>query len=166
MRDFSDDIGALQQRLNDARTYLRIEELEARLPELEKEASKPDLWDDQDAAKKINSELAKVNDDLNLFNGLVQRLDDADTLAELAREAKDEPPEPELEHELSDPAKRLDEIELRSLCAGEHDERDALCTLSSGEGGADAQDWTEMLYRMYVRWAQRRGFEVEEEGST
>ena len=52
------------------------------------------------------------------------------------------------------------------MFSGEHDERDALCTIQAGEGGADAQDWAEMLYRMYVRWAERRGFEVEEEGST
>ena len=52
------------------------------------------------------------------------------------------------------------------MFSGEHDERDALCTIQSGEGGADAQDWAEMLYRMYVRWAERRGFEVEEESST
>ena len=52
------------------------------------------------------------------------------------------------------------------MFSGEHDERDALCTIQAGEGGADAQDWAEMLYRMYVRWADRRGFEVEEEGST
>src|SRR4051794_21382179 len=115
---------------------MHIDELTVRQPELEKEASKPDLWDDQESAKKVNSELASVNDDLTFFNGLVQRLDDAETLAELAREENDESQEPELEIELNDLAKRLDEIELRSLFAGEHDERDALCTLSSGEGGA------------------------------
>jgi peptide chain release factor 2 len=166
VRDFTDDIGALRRRVDDARTYLHIDELNARLPELEKEASKPDLWDDQDAAKTINSELAKLNDDLGLFNGLVHKLDDAEILAELAREESDESQEPEIERELNGLVKQLDQIELRSLFGGEHDERDALCTLSSGEGGADAQDWTEMLYRMYVRWAERRGFAVEEEGST
>jgi len=73
---------------------------------------------------------------------------------------------PEIEGALAAVSARLDELELRSLFSGEHDEVDALCTLSSGEGGADAQDWTEMLYRMYVRWAQRHGFDVEEEDST
>jgi peptide chain release factor 2 len=166
VRDFSDDLGALRQRLNDARTYLRIDDLEARFPEVEKEASEPDLWDDQDRAKKVNAELKAITDDLGLFNGLMQRLDDAETLAELAREESDESQEPEIARELDALARQLDDIELRSLFAGEHDERDALCTLSSGEGGADAQDWTEMLYRMYVRWAERRGFTVEEQGST
>src|SRR6476620_7455461 len=108
MRDFSDDISALRQRLDDARSYLRIDELEARVPELEKEASKGDLWDDPDDARRVTTELSKVNDDLELFNGLVQRLDDADTLAELAREEKDESQEPEIGRELADLATQLD----------------------------------------------------------
>src|SRR5207249_9006373 len=78
----------------------------------------------------------------------------------------DESQVPEIEATLAAVRTRLDELELRSLFSGEHDEVDALCTLSSGAGGADAQDWTEMLYRMYVRWAQRHGFDVEEEDST
>src|SRR5262249_23728031 len=128
--------------------------------------SRPDLWDNPDVARTVTGELSKVNDDLNLFDGLEQRLDDAETLAELARDESDESQEPEIARELDSLRAQLDEVELRSLFAGDHDERDALCALSSGEGGADAQDWTEMLYRMYVRWAQRHGFEVEEEDST
>src|SRR5204862_2092943 len=81
-------------------------------------------------------------------------------------EENDESQAPEIERELAAVASQLDELELRSLFSGEHDEVDALCTLSSGEGGADAQDWTEMLYRMYTRWAQGHGFGVEEEDST
>src|SRR5262245_17211155 len=166
MRDFTDDIAALRQRLDEARVYLRIDELRARRPQLETEASRPDLWDDQELAKKVTGELASTMADLELYDGLVQRVDDAETLAELAREEDDESQTPEVERELAEVGRRLDDLELRSLFSGEHDEYDALCTLSSGEGGADAQDWTEMLYRMYVRWAQRHGFEVEEEDST
>ena len=62
---------------------------------------------------------------------------------------------------IAEAGRRLDELELRSLFSGEHDERDAVCQLQSGEGGADAQDWAEMLLRMYLRWAERRGFDVE-----
>src|SRR3954468_22923210 len=166
MRDFSDDLGALRQRLNEAQAYLRIDELRQRRPQLETEVSRPDLWDDPELAKKVNSEFAAANDDIGLFEGLVQRVDDAETLAELARDENDESQVPEIERELAAVAAKLDELELRSLFSGDHDEVDALCTLSSGEGGADAQDWTEMLYRMYTRWAQGHGFEVEEEDST
>ena len=166
MRDFSDDISALRQRLGEAEQYLRIDDLRQRRPQLETEASRPDLWDDQDVAKRVTGELSAAITDIELFDGLVQQLDDADTLAELAREANDESQVPEIEAGLVAVGTKLDELELRSLFSGEHDEVDALCTLSSGEGGADAQDWTEMLYRMYVRWAQLHGFDVEEEDST
>ena len=166
MKDFSDDLGALRQRLSEAQVYLRIDELRQRRPQLETEASRPDLWDDQDLAKRVTGELSGAVADIELFDGLVQRVDDAETLAELAREENDESQAPEIERELAAVASKLDELELRSLFSGEHDEVDALCTLSSGEGGADAQDWTEMLYRMYTRWAQGHGFGVEEEDST
>jgi len=166
VRDFSDDVGALRQRLSEAEQYLRIDELRQRRPQLETEMSRPDFWDDPDTAKRISAEFSAAADDIELYEGLAQQLDDAETLAELAREEGDESQVPEIEATLEAVRTKLDELELRSLFSGEHDEVDALCTLSSGEGGADAQDWTEMLYRMYTRWAQGHGFEVEEEDST
>lgn len=166
MRDFTDDISALRQRLGEAEQYLRIDEARQRRPQLETEASRPDLWDDQDLARRITGELDAATKDIELYEGLVQQVDDAETLAEMAREEGDESQEPEIDASLKAVATKLDGLELRSLFSGDHDEVDALCTLSSGEGGADAQDWTEMLYRMYVRWAQRHGFDVEEEDST
>ncbi|MEO7555361.1 MAG: PCRF domain-containing protein, partial [Acidimicrobiales bacterium] len=166
MRDFSDDIKGLVARLADAEEYLRIAELRAKQPQLETEASRPDLWDDPDAARQVTGELSAVNSDIELYDGLAQRLADAEVLAEMAREESDESQEPEIVENLATVAKTLDELELRSLFAGEHDERDALCSLSSGEGGADAQDWTEMLLRMYLRWAESHGFDVELDDST
>ena len=166
MRDFSDYLAEARKRVADAESYLKIEELRARRPLLETEASRPDLWDDAEAAKRVTGELSAVVDDLEQYEGLVQDLEDAETLHELAREVDDESQEPEIEEILGRLDRELRGLELRSMFSGEHDHRDALCTITSGEGGADAQDWAEMLYRMYVRWAERRGFEVEEEGST
>jgi peptide chain release factor 2 len=166
MRDFTDDIAGVRQRLDEAQQYLRIDELRQRRPQLETEASRPDLWDDQELAKKVNGELSTTAADIDLYESLSQQLEDAETLAELAREEDDESQVAEIETMIGAVARRLDELELRSLFSGEHDEYDALCALSSGEGGADAQDWTEMLYRMYVRWAQGHGFDVEEEDSS
>jgi peptide chain release factor 2 len=166
VRDFTDQLAEARKRVADAESYLKIEELRARRPLLETEASRPDLWDDPEAAKRVTGELSTVVDDLEQYEGLVQELEDAETLHELAREVDDESQEPEIEEALGRLDRELRGLELRSMFSGEHDERDALCTITSGEGGADAQDWAEMLYRMYVRWAERRGFEVEEEGST
>jgi peptide chain release factor 2 len=166
VRDFSDQLVETRKRLNDAEVYLKVEELRARRPLLETEASRPDLWDDAEAAKRVTGELSVVTDDLDRFERLTAQLEDAETLHELAREVDDASQEPEIEGALTALDRELRGLELRSMFSGEYDERDALCTIQSGEGGADAQDWAEMLYRMYVRWAERRGFDVEEEAST
>ncbi len=166
MRDFTDQLVDTRKRLGDAEQYLKIEELRARRPLLETEASRPDLWDDADAARRVTGELSVIVDDLEGYERLVSQLEDAETLHEMAREVDDASQEPEIEAALTSLDRELRGLELRSMFSGEHDERDALCSIQSGEGGADAQDWAEMLYRMYVRWAERRGFEVEEESST
>jgi peptide chain release factor 2 len=161
MRDFSDDLAAVHRRLDEARVYLRIDELERARPQLETEASRPDLWDDPDAARKVNGELAGVVEDLDLYAALASRIDDAETLFDLGREESDDSVEPEVEAAVNALAAEFDELELRALFTGEHDELDAVCEVHSGAGGTDSQDWAEMLLRMYVRWAERRGFEVE-----
>jgi peptide chain release factor 2 len=161
MRDFSDDLSQLRKRLAEAEAYLRLRELRARRPELEAQASKPDLWDDQDRARAVTGELATVSDDIELFDGLARQLEDAETLFELAREEADDSLEAEIEAAVVELGRRLDSLELRSLFAGEYDDHDALCEVHAGEGGTDAQDWANMLLRMYGRWCERRGFSLE-----
>jgi peptide chain release factor 2 len=161
MRDFTPDLSELRRRLDAARDYLGIEASRARITELEEQVSRPDLWDDQALARKVTTELARHRDDVELFDALHEQLSDVEILAELAREESDETFEAELADGVESLAARLDELELRSLFTGEHDDRDAICTVNSGAGGTDAQDWTNMLLRMYLRWAERRGFSVE-----
>jgi peptide chain release factor 2 len=161
MRDLSDDLAALRSRLDEAAGYLRIDELRARRPQLETEASRPDLWDDQAAARAVTGELASVTEDVERFESLEARLDDAETLYDLGREESDDSVEGEIEAALESLEADFGILELRSLFTGEWDERDALCDIQSGEGGTDAQDWAEMLLRMYLRWAEARGFDVE-----
>jgi peptide chain release factor 2 len=161
VRDFSGDLGALQARLDEAARYLRLDESRERLAALETEVSRPDLWDDPDLARKVTSEMSTVRADVTLFDELAGALDDAATLDELAREEADESQEGEIAAALEDLDRRLGALELRSLFSGEHDERDAVCEVHAGEGGTDAQDWAEMLLRMYLRWAERRGFATE-----
>ena len=166
MRDFSDDIRDLRRRLDEAHGYLRIEELRARRPQLETEAGRPDLWDDQDRARAVTAELSGVSDDLDSYDGLVARVEDVETLVEMGREEGDDSLEPEIEDAIAAIGAELARIELRSLFSGEYDERDAICELHSGEGGADASDWANMLLRMYLRWADRHGFDTEIEAVT
>jgi len=161
MQDFTDQISAIAARLYEASGYLRIDELKMRQPQLEAEASRPDLWDDQEKARKVTSELSAVNEDLELYDRLRSEVDDLETLHMMAREENDESLEPEIAEQATSLETVLDELEMRSLFTGEFDERDAVCQIKSGEGGTDAQDWAEMLMRMYNRWADKRGFDVE-----
>ena len=166
MRDLTDDLKALRARLSEAETYLKVEQLRARRPQLEAEASRPDLWDDADRARRVTGELSAVTDDIEQYEQLAGRVDDAETLHELGRDEGDDDTLAEVERSLAGIDADLRRIELRSMFAGEHDERDALVSVTSGEGGVDAQDWAEMMLRMYTRWAEQRGFDVEVEEFT
>jgi peptide chain release factor 2 len=161
MRDFSDDLAELRRRVEGARGYLNIDAARTRIAELEVEVSKPDLWDDQDRAKKVNSELSQLSEDVAVVDGLDGTVSDLETLAELAREEGDESVESEIDGGINALSRELDTLELRALFTGDYDERDAIVTVNSGAGGTDAQDWTDMLLRMYLRWAERRGFATE-----
>jgi peptide chain release factor 2 len=160
MRDFSEDLGDVARRVADAHKYLRIDEARTRLAELEEQASAPDLWDDADRARQVTSEMSSVREDVELMTELDRRLSDVQTLYELAREEDDDSFESEIAENVTRLARDLDRLELRALFSGEHDERDAICEVHSGAGGTDAQDWADMLLRMYLRWADKRGYEA------
>lgn len=166
MRDLSEELKSLRGRLEEAAGYLRVEELRARRPQLETEASRPDLWDDADRARQVTGELSRVIDDIERYDALRGRLEDAETLHELARDEGDEASLAEAAGALAVIDEDLRRIEMQSMFSGEHDTNDALVTLQAGEGGADAQDWAEMLLRMYLRWAERRGFQAEVDAAT
>ncbi len=162
MRDFSDSIADVRRRVEDARAYLRVDAARARLAELEQAlASEPDLWDDPDRARDLTTRHARAREDVELIDGLDRRVSDLETLHQLAREENDDSLEAEIEAGLRALVDELDQLELRALFTGDHDERDAICEVHSGAGGTDAQDWAHMLFRMFTRWAERHGFEVE-----
>jgi peptide chain release factor 2 len=161
VRDFEPDLTALHKRLLEAQTYLRLDEQRARLAELEAELGRPDLWEDTEVGQRVNREYGRTKGDVDLLDQLAARIADADTLYELAVEEGDESVEPELQGMIEALASELDALELRSLFTGPHDERDAACEIHAKDGGTDAQDWAEMMLRMYQRWAERRGFEME-----
>ncbi len=164
MRDFTDDLKDLRRRLDEAAMYLKITDNRARLLELELEVSRPDLWDDQELAKKVNGEYANVKTDIDTFDALAGDIEDAELLHEMAREVDDESQEPDLVAAIDKTGATLSQLELRSLFTGEHDELDCIVQINAKDGGVDAQDWSEMLLRMYGRWAERRGFGFEVDG--
>ena len=170
-RDFAAELEESAGRLTEAERYLGLDRLTARRAGLESEAARPDLWDDSDQAVAITSELGRVTADLEQLTALRTELNDANALWELVEEARGEgAPDAPLEKELVETVdglrSRLSTLELQSLFSGEYDERDAVVEVHAGAGGTDAQDWTEMMLRMYQRWAERRGFSVELDEAT
>jgi peptide chain release factor 2 len=119
----------------------------------------PGFWDDQEQAAKVSAEHASAGRKLESFRKLESELDDLEALEELA--AEDESIAEELEETRSSVQSRLDELELERLFSGPYDSGDAVVSVHAGAGGTDSQDWAEMLLRMEMRWAERRGFKVE-----
>ncbi len=120
---------------------------------------RPGFWDDPEGAAKVNAEYARVNRRLTTYTGLDADVADLDGLVEIAEEDPDL--QAEVEETLRSVESRLEELELERLFSGRYDAGDALVTVNAGAGGTDAQDWAEMLLRMEMRWAERRGFKVE-----
>ncbi len=170
-RDLAASLTDLAERLDEAKGYLKIDDLRVRRAELEAAAARPDLWDDQDAARQVTTELGRVSDDVNGFDALASSLDDTSVLIELIEESKAAgEPDESLEAELASAVESLERsvarLEVQSLFQGEYDDADAIAEVHAGAGGTDAQDWAEMMLRMYSRWAERRGFQVEVDETT
>ena len=163
MQDFTPELATLRNRLDEATGYLRIAEQEERRTALEVEMADPELWNDQDRGRRVQKDLAAVIEDLNLHADLKEGIEDAETLVEMAVEAGEDSLEPEIGEAVESLSGRFDDLELRSLFSGQYDEGDAVCHVQSGAGGTDAQDWAEILLRMYTRWADRRGFQLQVE---
>ena len=163
MQDFTPELTALRNRLDEATVYLRIAEQEERRTALEAEMADPELWNDQDRGRRVQKDLAAVIEDLDLHADLTEGIEDAETLVEMAAEAGDNSLEPEISEAVESLSGRFDDLELRSLFSGQYDAGDAVCHIQSGAGGTDAQDWAEILLRMYTRWADHRGFQLQVE---
>ena len=119
----------------------------------------PGFWDDQKRAASVSANHSRTTRKLEAFRALQSEVDDLETLSTLA--AEDSTIEAELEGQLADAEQRLDELEEERLFQGRYDAGGAVVSVHSGAGGTDSQDWAEMLLRMYLRWAERRGFQVE-----
>ena len=121
----------------------------------------PDFWDNAEAAQALNQELADLKGGVDTYNALVAKTDDLMTLWEMGMEEKDEAVEADVKAEYESLKNELRSLELELLLSGEYDANNAYLELHAGAGGTEAQDWTQMLLRMYGRWAERHGFSVE-----
>ena len=121
----------------------------------------PTFWDDTEKAQKINQELHDVKISVDKYKALCKKFEDMQVLWEMAMEEEDDSLEAEVNSEMQAIRGALNELELEVLLSGPYDANNAILTLHAGAGGTEAQDWTQMLLRMYGRWAERHGFSVE-----
>lgn len=123
--------------------------------------SAPGFWDDPEQAQKVAQELNGLKASVEQFYGLTERFSDLEVLWQLGTDEKDESVYPEVLEALNKANKDVEQLELTLMLSGEYDGNNAILTLHAGAGGTEAQDWAQMLLRMYVRWAEKSGYKVE-----
>ena len=160
----AEELDAQETRLAEVEAYLHLDEKRGRIGELERESAAPGFWDDAERARKLMAELAADRDDVKAVGDARAALSDARTALELAAELGDDPEAADLIAEAAGLAKGLsssiDQMELASWFTGEFDHGDAIVTIKPGQGGLEAQDWTFMLFKMYMRYCARKGWKV------
>ena len=124
--------------------------------------SDPTFWDDADKARRISQEATEAKDAYETYTKLFERAEGLKDILDLAIEEDDQSMEPEIAKELNEVKEILDKKEIELLLSGKYDENNAILTFHAGAGGTEAQDWTEMLIRMYMKWAEAEGFALEE----
>ena len=148
-----------EKRTEEARAYLHIDEKIAELANLDSRIANPDFWNDTDNAQQVSKQASDIRDVIERYESACGLLDDIKTATELA----EEDPElgEEIENDLERLEKMLDDFEVESWFNGRFDSSDAILSIHPGSGGLEAQDWTEMLYRMYSRYADSKGWKVK-----
>ncbi len=132
-----------------------------RIEELEMELEAPGFWDDPDSSNRKMKELKNLKDTRDLCEKLKTQYSDIETLIEMGYEEDDPEMEGEIRGELDEFVAELDELRISTLLSGEYDKSNAILKLNAGAGGTESCDWCSMLYRMYTRWAEKKGFSVE-----
>jgi len=151
-------LGGMKTAVDDLRDALSIEASEKRLAELEHQMTMPGFYDDQARSQKVISEMGEVKNKLERFGKLSTQYEEAETLLLMIEEENDPSLATEGEEAVNGVEKSIDELQLMTMLNGEYDHNNAILTFHAGTGGTEAQDWAEMLYRMYTRWAERHGY--------
>ena len=137
-----------------------IENSKERVEELHNKAAEPGFWDDLETSQKVLQETRTLEGRIEKYDKLTQSAEDIEVMLEMAAEEDDESMTADIEQELDSLAAQVDALTLASLLTGEYDKNNAILNFHSGAGGTEAQDWNEMLYRMYTRWGEAHGFKV------
>lgn len=144
--------------LDDLADAINYKALGEQVNELEHKAAEPGFWDDLENSQKVLSKTKQLKTRMEQYDSMVSLYEDAMTLIELAGEEEDESVFDEIDEMSKKLFAKMDEMKLAALLTGQYDSSNAILTFHAGAGGTEAQDWAQMLYRMYTRWAERRGF--------
>ncbi|HEY7564617.1 MAG TPA: peptide chain release factor 2 [Acidimicrobiia bacterium] len=159
-------IADMRSRLSEARRFLDVEAKTTELESLKQKAAAPDLWTNPDTARQVTQRLSQIEATLARLRRMTQAIDDAEVLLDLAEEAHDAATQGEVETELRKAEADLSALERESLFFDEYDDHPAIVTVHAGAGGVDAQDWAEILGRMYQRYLTDAGYSVTIEDIT
>ncbi|MDR3539943.1 MAG: peptide chain release factor 2 [Desulfosporosinus sp.] len=161
LSDWKKELEKLTLCLADLRVSLDVSQRIEKISALEREFHRPDLWDNPVNAQKIMQELAYHQSKIKIYEEIEQEIEETSTLWQLATEEDDVSLEPEIEQGVKSLLRRFEALELEILLSGPYDRNNAILTLHAGAGGTEAQDWVQMLYRLYIRWGERHGYKVE-----
>ncbi len=150
---------ALKPEIDDLSDALGMKGMLSEIQQLELKATEPGFWDDVEKSQKVLQRTGSLKGKVEAYEGLVAKYEDTHALIELANEEEDESLLEEAESEVEAVKEKQ---RLQTLLTGEYDKNNAILTFHAGSGGTEAQDWAEMLYRMYTRWAEAHGFKVKE----
>ena len=156
LTELKDKLIKLNEKVQGLGGLLKLPEKRKRIGELGEESSKPDLWQNREAAQKTLSELKYLEKIVSLWEGLRAQCEDFLVLVDAGIEEKDESMEKELSEEVGGLEEKVSSLELTTLLSGQYDKNNAILSISAGAGGTDAQDWAQVLLRMYTRWAEGR----------
>ncbi len=151
----------LEPEIVELKEALGYDKLKAEIAELERQATAADFWDDMENSQKVLKKTSTLKAKVNAFDTLHSRYEDSVTLVELGNEEGELELYDEAAAEVEAVKKSLEELRLTTLLTGEYDANNAILTFHAGAGGTEAQDWAEMLFRMYNRWGERHGFKVK-----
>jgi peptide chain release factor 2 len=146
---------------NPSGTLFDVDKKAARYKEIEALMGGADFWNNQDAAQKVVSELKAVKGTVESYRGLQQELEDEIGLLEMSDDAKDAGHIKEVAEKIPDLTRKVEAVEVQALFTGSNDTRDVFVSIHPGTGGIDAQDWAQILERMYLRWLSKNGYQVE-----
>ena len=157
---FTQTLNALRESVQKSADGLHLPQLEEELAELKEEMNAPEFWNDLSRSTQVNRRVSQIEEKIGHVTGLNARMDDVEAMIMLLSEEADAEIAAECEKELAALQADADALELETLMRGEYDHCDCILSLHAGAGGTEAQDWTQMLYRMYTRYCERMGFKV------